>query len=138
MQIFETRIVYEPKSRALAFSTLSTPQRVATYMADAFAARPEQESFWVILLDINNRPRGRHLVSLGSATSTVASPRDIMRVAILANAAAIVIAHNHPSGVCQPSVADIRLASSKLTRRSTAPSAYRPYPMRISPRHRSR
>lgn len=112
MQILEARLIYEPKPRALAFSALSTPQRVATYLTDAFDERPEQEAFWVILLDRKNHPRGRHLVSLGTTSATLVSPRDVMRVAILGNASAIVVAHNHPSGQPAPSSQDIAITTA--------------------------
>lgn len=49
-------------------------------------------------LDCKNHPIGRHLVTLGTATSTLAAPREVFRGAILASASALVVAHNHPSG----------------------------------------
>lgn len=112
MQILEARLIYEPKPRVLAFSALNTPQRVATYMADAFDERPEQEAFWVILLDRKNQPKGRHLVSLGTTTATLASPREIMRAVIIGNATAIIVAHNHPSGQPAPSAPDLELTEA--------------------------
>lgn len=112
MQILEARLIYEPKPRVLAFSALTTPQRVVTYLADAFDERPEQEAFWVILLDRKNQPKGRHLVSLGTNTSTLVSPKEVMRAAILGNAAAIIVAHNHPSGQPAPSPQDIQITTA--------------------------
>ncbi|MBI5771342.1 MAG: hypothetical protein HZA93_26450 [Verrucomicrobia bacterium] len=45
-----------------------------------------------------NHPLGRHLVTLGTLDSTLVTPREVFRGAILAGASALVVAHNHPSG----------------------------------------
>ena len=50
---------------------------------------------------------GRQLITLGTATSTLVSPKEVFRGAILSGAVAIVVAHNHPSGDPGPSQADI-------------------------------
>lgn len=68
-----------------------------------------QESFWVICLNRKNHPLGRSMVTLGSATNSIANPPEIFRVAILAGATAIIVAHNHPSGDPGPSAADIKV-----------------------------
>lgn len=88
---------------------LNQPQYVADYMKDAFAERPYQESFWVICLNRKNRPLGRHMVTLGTAGSTLVHPREVFRVAIMSSASAVICAHNHPSGDPSPSAADIRV-----------------------------
>jgi DNA repair protein RadC len=49
------------------------------------------------------------VVSVGSLTASVVTPRELFKSAILASAAAIVISHNHPSGEPAPSQEDIRL-----------------------------
>jgi len=50
-----------------------------------------------------------HLVSIGTLDTILVHPREIFRPAIVANAAAIVLAHNHPSGDPSPSEADIKM-----------------------------
>ena len=45
-------------------------------------------------------------MSIGSLTASIVAPREVFKVAILANCANILIAHNHPSGDCQPSKED--------------------------------
>ncbi len=72
-----------------------------TYLADA-----DREHFVVFFVDQKNRVIGVHTVSMGSLTASVVHPREVFKAAILANAAAIVCGHNHPSGDVQPSRED--------------------------------
>ncbi len=69
----------------------------------------EVEKFWVLCLDRRNRLRKRVEVSSGTATAALAHPREVFRSAIREAAAAVVCAHNHPSGDPSPSAADIQL-----------------------------
>jgi DNA repair protein RadC len=68
-----------------------------------------QEAFYCIYLDRKNHPLGRHLITLGTATGTLVSPREVFRGAILANAVDLCVAHNHPSGDPAPSSADVQV-----------------------------
>jgi DNA repair protein RadC len=58
------------------------------------------------MLDQKNKVIGIHTVSMGSLTASVVHPREVFKPAILSNAAAIILAHNHPSGQPQPSQED--------------------------------
>ena len=78
---------------------VDTPAKVVEYLASAFATNPTQEAFWVIMLDRKNRAIGRVMITLGTLTSSLVHPREVFRPAILASAAAIIVSHNHPSGV---------------------------------------
>ena len=60
----------------------------------------------LLMLNQKNRVIGIHTVSMGSLTASVVHPREVFKVAILANCASILLAHNHPSGDCQPSKED--------------------------------
>jgi len=66
----------------------------------------DREHFVVMLLDQKNCAIGLHTVSIGSLTASIVAPREVFKVAILANCANILLAHNHPSGDCQPSKED--------------------------------
>jgi len=66
----------------------------------------DREHFVVMLLDQKNSAIGLHTVSIGSLTASIVAPREVFKVAILANCANILLAHNHPSGDCQPSRED--------------------------------
>jgi DNA repair protein RadC len=73
-----------------------------------------QERFAVVLLDVKHRLLGTHVVSIGTATETLAHPRDVFRVAIRRDATRIIIAHNHPSGSVEPSPEDLALTRQFL------------------------
>ena len=66
----------------------------------------DREHFVVILLDRKNTPIGINTVSMGSLTASVVHMRETFKAAILANAAAILCGHNHPSGDPAPSRED--------------------------------
>lgn len=78
-------------------------------------ARADREHFVVLMLDVKCHPLALHTVSIGTLDSCSAHPREVFKAAILANAASVVLAHNHPSGDPTPSPEDIA-----LTRRLSA------------------
>jgi len=73
------------------------------------AERLPTESFYALLLNIRNEVLGIQEISRGTATGVDVHPRDVFQGAIVANAAAVVVAHNHPSGDPQPSADDMAL-----------------------------
>jgi DNA repair protein RadC len=74
----------------------------------------EQERFAVLLLDVKHRILGSKVITIGTATETLAHPRDIFREVIRQGATRVIIAHNHPSGVLEPSPEDISLTEQLL------------------------
>ncbi|MEQ8552104.1 MAG: JAB domain-containing protein [Cyclobacteriaceae bacterium] len=68
-----------------------------------------REEFKILLLNRANRILGIFTVSLGGVSSTVVDPKLIFASALAANASAIILAHNHPSGNLKPSQVDIQL-----------------------------
>jgi DNA repair protein RadC len=73
----------------------------------------DREHFMVAMLDQKNKVIGINTVSMGSLTASVVHPREVMKPAILSNAAALVCCHNHPSGAPQPSQED-RVLTKRL------------------------
>ena len=69
----------------------------------------DREQFWCLHLDAKNRLISREMVSVGHLTAALVHPREVFKAAILANAAAVAFAHNHPSGDPEPSREDIEL-----------------------------
>ena len=69
---------------------------------------PECECLCAIHLNTRRRATGFHLVSIGTMDTILISVTQVFRTAIVRSAAALVIAHNHPSGESSPSDADIR------------------------------
>lgn len=108
MRVYEASISYSLVHLGEE-TALDRPDLVADYLRSGFEQNPVQESFWVVMLDRRNRPMGRTMTSLGTLTSTMVHARDVFRPAILASAAAIIVAHNHPSGDPAPSAADISI-----------------------------
>ena len=73
-----------------------------------------QERFAVLFLDIKHRILGSKVVSIGTATETLAHPREIFREVIRQGATRAIVAHNHPSGNVDPSQEDIILTRQLL------------------------
>jgi DNA repair protein RadC len=89
---------------------LETPEQVADYLREDSRAR-EVEHFQVLLLNTRRRLIRVEpvLISQGTLDTILVHPREVFKAAIAANAAAIVLAHNHPSGDPTPSEADIKV-----------------------------
>ncbi|MGB7084163.1 MAG: DNA repair protein RadC [Phormidesmis sp.] len=73
-----------------------------------------QERFAVLLLDVKHRIVGSKVISIGTATETLAHPREIFREVIKRGATRMIVAHNHPSGSLAPSREDIVLTRQLL------------------------
>lgn len=67
----------------------------------------EQETFWSLVLDGKQRLRRVVAISAGTLTASLVHPREVFRSAIREAAAALVVAHNHPSGDPEPSAEDL-------------------------------
>jgi DNA repair protein RadC len=83
------------------------PEDAARELADLRNAA--KECFVVITLDTKYRLIDRHLVSMGILDACLVHPREVFRPAILDQASAIVVSHNHPSGDPTPSAADLKI-----------------------------
>lgn len=64
------------------------------------------ESFWLVFLDAQHRLIEAREAFRGTLTQASVYPREVVKAALAANAAAVVLAHNHPSGVAEPSLQD--------------------------------
>lgn len=89
-----------------------TPERISEYLYQKLKAspfyRPDRENFIVILLDVRRKIIGFEIISTGILNAVFVHAREVFRPAILQNAHAVVVAHNHPSNEVTPSEADIR------------------------------
>ena len=86
-------------------SALTSPQSVRDYLRLTLGTR-EHEVFIALFLDAQHRVISAEELFRGTLTQTSVYPREIVKAALKANAAAIIFAHNHPSGVAEPSQAD--------------------------------
>lgn len=94
-----------------ARDVLSSPRAVRDYLRLAFAGR-QHEVFVVLLLDAQHRVIACEDLFRGTLTQTSVYPREVVKCALRHNAAAVIFAHNHPSGVAEPSHADEILTRS--------------------------
>jgi len=88
-----------------AGSALTSPGAVRDYLRLAIGTR-EHEVFVCLWLDARHRIISCDEMFRGTLTHTSVYPREIVKAGLKANAAAVIFAHNHPSGVAQPSQAD--------------------------------
>jgi DNA repair protein RadC len=73
-----------------------------------------QERLAVLLLDAKNQLLGTKVITIGTATETLAHPREIFREVLRQGATRVIIAHNHPTGSVEPSQEDIALTEQLL------------------------
>jgi DNA repair protein RadC len=97
--------------------TLEQPQirssRDAAVLFRQYLGNVDREHFLVAMLDQKHKVIGINTVSMGSLTASVVHPREVMKPAILSNAASLLCCHNHPSGSPQPSQED-RVLTKRL------------------------
>ena len=94
-------------------SKIETPDEAVNYWNACIATspqfNPEIETFAVLMLTTRRKVRGHVVCSLGTIDTILVDARSVFRVAIITSAAAIILAHNHPSGEATPSEADIKV-----------------------------
>jgi hypothetical protein len=93
-------------SSARVKSPVDVANLLVTYMKDL-----DREHLVVVLLDSKNAVIGINTVSIGSLNTAYVCMREVFKPAIIANAAAIAVAHNHPSGDPTPSAEDIAITA---------------------------
>jgi DNA repair protein RadC len=104
---YRSALIQLPLVRESTGEHVRTPEDVYRVCGDIAALA--QESFHVLILDTRNQLISREMVSLGIVDASLVHPREVFRAAIAAGAAAVVLAHNHPSGETTPSAEDIRI-----------------------------
>ncbi len=95
-------------------TVIDDPAIAAAILSNDLMWQP-QERFAVLLLDVKHRVIGSQVISVGTATETLAHPRDIFRAVIRHGATRVVVAHNHPSGSVEPSAEDLALTRQLLS-----------------------
>ena len=89
----------------------TSPAAIQKYLTLKLATQPH-EAFWVICLDGQNRVISMEELFRGTLSQTAVYPREVVKLAMQRNAAAVIFAHNHPSGTPEPSNADRRLTET--------------------------
>lgn len=93
---------------------LTSPDLVRQYLMMRLG-RAEREIFCVIFLDNQNRLIAAEDLFMGTIDGASVYPREVLKAALKHNAAAVLLAHNHPSGVVEPSHADQRITQRLQT-----------------------
>lgn len=92
---------------------LTSPQQTKLYLSSLLRDR-QREAFYILFLDNQHRVIQDEVMFEGTIDAASVYPREVVKRALEHNAAALILAHNHPSGVAEPSQADRR-----ITRRLT-------------------
>ncbi|MGC7917743.1 RadC family protein [Vibrio anguillarum] len=92
---------------------LTSPEQTKLYLSSVLRDR-HREAFYILFLDNQHRVISDEVLFEGTIDAASVYPREVVKRALHHNAAALILAHNHPSGVAEPSQADRR-----ITRRLT-------------------
>lgn len=90
---------------------IDSPAAVRNWLRLKLGQLPH-EVFMILLLDAQNRVMGSEELFRGTLTQTSVYPREVVKLVLQRNAAAVILAHNHPSGISEPSQADQALTRS--------------------------
>lgn len=106
LEVVNIRLVKEPS--LYSEKPLHSPEDVKELVAKELASY-DREVMCVLNMKTNGQVINMNIVSVGSINSALVSPREVFKSAILANAANVILVHNHPSGSVEPSREDILL-----------------------------
>lgn len=118
----ESALAAEPEAPSYTVSTVRQSKRGKrlprpilgprdiSSLISPLVAKDAREHFYAVYLNTRNRVLGVELVSLGTLNASLVHPREVFSPALTLHAAALVVAHNHPSGEVEPSEDDIDLS----------------------------
>ena len=117
MEISKFKLVLEVDEKfKLTETKIANPEIVYYLMRFVCKINKEpEEVLYLLTFDSAQKVSGIFEVSRGTLNSTVATPREIFKRAIVANADSIILVHNHPSGSLVPSQADMSLTTTLAT-----------------------
>jgi DNA repair protein RadC len=88
---------------------MTSPSQTFDYFRLFYAGKQEREHFALMLLDSQHKVLECSVIFSGTIDGASIYPREIVKAALYGNAAAVILAHNHPSGQPEPSTADKRI-----------------------------
>ena len=103
--IYRAMRILETHMKRATGETFNSATEVRKYLSLKLA-REESEQFMVLFLDTQHRLIEAETMFCGTLTQTSVYPREVVKRALYHNAASVLLAHNHPSGVAAPSMAD--------------------------------
>lgn len=102
--------LYQKKDVGLTM--IRTADDVYSFLKDMHHLPKEQ--LRGLYLDTHNRVIHQEIISIGTINSNIVHPREVFRPALEYNAAAVILAHNHPSGVSTPSLSDTQITKQVI------------------------
>ena len=105
--IYKVMLVRE-STMSITRKSIQSPEDAANIMMD-YLRGTDREHFVGIYLNASNVLITIHTVSIGILNSSLVHPREVFKMACMVNAAAIIVAHNHPSGNIEPSAEDLSI-----------------------------
>ena len=105
--IYKVMLVRE-SNIPIAKKSIQSPEDAAKIMMD-YLKGTDREHFVGMYLNAANNLITIHTISIGILNSSLVHPREVFKMACMVNAAAIVVAHNHPSGNIEPSAEDLSI-----------------------------
>lgn len=101
-------VLVKESSKRYPNQTVDSSTKAAQLLAEYIGMR-DREVMAVLALNTSLKVGGLSTVSIGDLETSLAHPREVFKFAILANASAIILGHNHPSGNTSPSPEDLHL-----------------------------
>jgi len=102
-RVQELEVKFKP-NRKRAPVDIYCPSEVHKFLVPYISAQPREK--FIVLTLAGNGVVGMEVVSQGTSDTTLVSPKEVFKAALLTNANAIIVAHNHPSGQVEPSQND--------------------------------
>ena len=112
MRLRECELVYRARSLDVCVKRISSSEDAYRLLGAMDAARRVTESMWVLLLDVRQKVLGVHECARGGVTNVPVQLCDVFRAAVITGAPAVILAHNHPSGDCDPSPEDFAFTTA--------------------------
>lgn len=108
IQIVSLKMVKDKKIKG--FSEIINSPAKARDLFKKFIGEADREYLVGMYLDTKNQITALHIISIGSLNSSIIHPREVFKVGILSNSASVILSHNHPSTVCNPSKEDLQVS----------------------------
>ena len=99
-------VLVREESRDISLQTAIGSSAAARELGIKLLGDSPNEQFVSVMLDTKNRVIGFNVATMGTLDASLVHPRETFRAAIIHNASSVIVIHNHPSGVLQPSPED--------------------------------
>lgn len=110
VQIVSLRMVREKTSLLYPQRAIRRPEDAADLFRKLLGdSECDREMFGVVTLDTKNQPNAFQVISMGTLNASLVHPREVFKICMLTNAAALMCFHNHPSGNPAPSPEDVEI-----------------------------